>query len=45
MSKLAVRLILGVLLAAMMFIGSAARVAVAEDGGCADPNTVQPAAE
>ncbi len=43
MSKLAVRLILGVLLAAMIFVGSATNMAVAD--GCADPNTVQPAAE
>jgi hypothetical protein len=43
MSKLAVRVILGVLLAVMMFIGSAASVAVADDAP-ADPNTVQPAA-
>ena len=43
MSKLAVRMILGVLLAAMMFIGSTARVAVAEDAPAADPNAVKAA--
>jgi hypothetical protein len=42
MSKLVTRIVLGVLLAALVFIGSATSVAVANDG-CADPNTVVPA--
>jgi hypothetical protein len=39
MSKLVFRIVLGVLLAALVFIGSSASVAVAD---CADPNTVLP---
>ena len=44
MSKTLTKIALGLLLAAIVFIGSAASVAVAEDGGCGDPNsTVLPA--
>ncbi|HSV27094.1 MAG TPA: hypothetical protein VLH60_04295 [Sedimentisphaerales bacterium] len=49
MNKITVRIVLGVLLAAIMLVGSAASVAAdgasAADPNTADPNTVQPAAE
>jgi hypothetical protein len=40
MSKVLVRTVVGLLLAAVFVVGMAASVAVAEDGGCSDPNTV-----
>jgi hypothetical protein len=43
MSKKLTKIALGLLLAALIFIGSAASVAVADEGAPADPNTVQPA--
>jgi len=43
MRKLILRLILGVLLAAIVFVGSTASVAVADEAPAADPNTAQAA--